>query len=141
MDPTPRILLAEDNAADVDLALEAFRECGVHAHFYIAPDGQEAWDLLTNSGPYASVVLPDLIILDLNMPRLSGRELLPRIKRHERLRRIPTVVLTTSHRQQDIDGCYDGFANTYIVKPPVWSEFLAMVRSLDQYWLHTVQLP
>ncbi len=141
MDRTPRILLVEDNPADVDLAQEAFRECGIRAHFYIAQDGQEAWDLLTNSGPYGDVRAPDFIILDLNLPRLHGRDLLARIKSHERLRRIPTIILTTSNRQQDIEACYDLLANTYIVKPPRWDEFLGMIRSIDQYWLHTAQLP
>ena len=141
MDRTPRILLVEDNPADVDLAQEAFRQCDVRAHFTIAGDGQEAWDLLISSGPYARVPMPDFIILDLNLPKVHGRELLARIKGHERLRRIPTIVLTTSNHRQDIDACYDLFANTYIVKPSHWDDFVAVVRSLERYWLHTATLP
>jgi chemotaxis family two-component system response regulator Rcp1 len=141
MDRTPRILLVEDNPADVDLAQEAFRECGMKAHFYIAGDGEEAWELLSRSGPYAEVPRPDFIILDLNLPRLSGREVLARIKRDPALRSVPVIILTTSSRPQDITSCYDLFANSYIVKSSTWDGFLASIRSLDQYWFHTAQLP
>jgi two-component system, chemotaxis family, response regulator Rcp1 len=141
MDRIPRILLVEDNPADVDLAQEAFRECGMRAHFYIVGDGQEAWDLLTRCGPYAGVARPDFIILDLNLPRMSGRELLARIKADAELRPLPVIVLTTSSRRQDIDACYDLLANSYIVKPATWDAFLAAIRSLEQYWFHTAELP
>jgi chemotaxis family two-component system response regulator Rcp1 len=141
MDRTPRILLVEDNPADVDLAQEAFRECGMQAHFYIAGDGQEAWDLLSRSGPYAEVPRPDFIILDLNLPRLSGREVLARIKSDAGLRSVPVIILTTSSRPQDITSCYDLSANSYIVKSSTWEGFLASIRSLDQYWFHTAELP
>ena len=141
MDRTPRILLVEDNPADVDLAQEAFRECGVRAHFFIAGDGEEAWELLTRSGPYAEVPRPDFILLDLNLPRLSGREVLARIKGDAGLRSLPVIILTTSNRRQDIEACYDLAANTYIVKPSTWDGFLATIRSLEQYWFRTAELP
>ena len=141
MDRIPRILLVEDNPADVELAQEAFRECGILAHFCIAADGQEGWDLLTRCDPYAAVPLPDVILLDLNLPRLHGRELLARIKAHPELRRVPTIVMSSSNRRGDIESCYDLLASSYIVKPPRWDEFLAVVRSLDEYWLRTAMLP
>lgn len=141
MDRTPRILLVEDNPADVDLAQEAFRECGVRAHFYIASDGAEAWDLLSRTAPYADVPRPDFIILDLNLPKVNGREVLARIKSDPSLRMIPTIILTTSNRRQDIQACYDLFANSYIVKPSTWDEFLVAIRSLEHYWFHTAALP
>ena len=141
MDRTPRILLVDDNAGDVDLTQEAFRECGVHAHFYIAADGQEALNFLFRDGPFADAPTPDLIILDLNLPRIDGRQVLARIKVAPLLRRIPIVVLSTSSRAQDIHACYELMANTYIVKPTQWDQLLQVVRTLEQYWFGTASLP
>jgi two-component system, chemotaxis family, response regulator Rcp1 len=141
VDRIPRILLVDDNAGDVDLTQEAFRECSVHAHFYIAGDGQEALQFLLREGPFHEAPTPDLIILDLNLPRLSGREVLERIKATPELRRIPIVVLSTSSSAKDIHACYDLMANTYIVKPTQWEDLLRIVRTLEQYWFGTAVLP
>ncbi len=138
---TPRILLVDDDPADVELTQEAFRQCGLQAHFFIALDGHEARALLAREGAFAAVPPPDFIILDLELRGLSGRDLLTFIKRDERLRRIPVVVVASSDRQQDIEACYDLFANTYIVKPPEWDRFLERIRGLEQYWFHTATLP
>ncbi|MBA3684371.1 MAG: response regulator [Planctomycetes bacterium] len=141
MDRTPRILLVDDNAGDVDLTQEAFRECSVHAHFYIAGDGHEALQFLMREGAFVEAPTPDLIILDLNLPRLSGRDVLRRIKSTPELRRIPIVVLSTSSSAQDIHACYELMANTYIVKPTQWEDLLRVVRTLEQYWFGTATLP
>ena len=141
MDRTPRILLVDDNAGDVDLTQEAFRECNVHAHFYIAGDGHEALQFLMREGVFVEAPKPDLIILDLNLPRLSGRDVLRRIKNTPELRRIPIVVLSTSSSIQDIHACYELMANTYIVKPTQWEDLLRVVRTLEQYWFSTATLP
>ena len=141
MERIPTILLVDDNPGDLALTQEAFHECGLIANFQTACDGLEALALLSKTGVHATAATPDLILLDLNLPRMSGREVLTYIKRNERLRRIPTIILTTSSRQQDIEQCYELCANTYIVKPVHWSQFLALVRSLESYWLSVATLP
>ena len=141
MERTPTILLVDDNPGDLALTQEAFHECGLSANFQTAGDGVEAVAMLSRSGAHIDAVTPDFILLDLNLPRMSGREVLAFIKQDERLRRIPTIILSTSSRQQDIEQCYELCANTYIVKPVQWSQFLAIVRSFESYWFSVATLP
>ncbi|HZW48198.1 MAG TPA: response regulator [Microvirga sp.] len=141
MERIPTILLVDDNPGDIALTQEAFQECGLSANFLTASDGLEALALLSKSGIHAEVATPDFILLDLNLPRMSGREVLSYIKQSDRLKRIPTIILSTSSRQQDIEQCYELCANTYIVKPVQWSQFLAIVRSFEAYWFSVATLP
>lgn len=141
MQHVPNILLVDDNPGDIALTREAFAEIGLAARFQTAGDGAEAIALLAKTGAYAGAETPDFILLDLNLPRIDGREVLAYIKRHERLKRIPVVILSTSARQQDIEACYELSANTYIIKPVQWTQFLAIVRSFEAYWFSVAALP
>lgn len=137
----PVILLVDDNPGDIHLTQEAFRENGHRPHFLIADSGTDALGVLRKEGAHGTAPTPDFILLDLNLPRMDGRELLRLIKGDEQLRRIPTVILTTSNRRQDIEQCYGLFANTYIVKPVHWDQFLKIVKSLEHYWFNVAALP
>lgn len=136
-----RILLVEDNPGDVRLTQEAFREARVLVDLTVASDGIEAMDMLKRRGPYADFKRPDLILLDLNLPRKNGRELLTEIKADDELRRIPVIVMTTSKAEQDIHRAYNLNANCYITKPVDLEEFLNVVRSIEDFWLTIVTLP
>lgn len=135
------ILLVEDNAGDVRLTREAFREGKVRNNLHVAVDGVEAMAFLRREGGYASVPHPDLILLDLNLPRKDGREVLAEVKQDPDLKRIPVVVLTTSQAEQDILKSYHLHANCYITKPVDLEKFLFVVRSLENFWLTIVRLP
>jgi two-component system, chemotaxis family, response regulator Rcp1 len=136
------ILLVEDNPADMRLTLEALKECQVLCNLHWVKDGVEALDYLHRRNGHAHSVRPDLILLDLNLPRLDGREVLADIKAHSQLRRIPTVVLSTSREEEDILRCYDLHANCYITKDPLnFDSFLEVIRSIDRFWLSLVSLP
>jgi CheY-like chemotaxis protein len=135
------ILLVEDNPGDIRLTQEALREGRVHNELQVARDGVEALDLLCRRGRFADAARPDLILLDLNLPRKDGREVLAELKADESLRRIPVVVLTTSRAEEDIMTSYDLHANCYIAKPVDLDRFIAVVRSIDQFWLSLVELP
>lgn len=138
----PHILLVEDNPADMRLMLEALKEGQVVCNLHWVKDGVEALDYLHRRNGHANSVRPDLILLDLNLPRLDGREVLADIKAHPRLRRIPTVVLSTSKEEEDIVRCYDLHANCYITKDPLnFDSFLEVIRSIDHFWLSVVSLP
>ena len=144
MDMTGRpieILLVEDNAADVRLTIEALREGKVRNNLSVARDGQEAMEFLNREGRYAEASRPDLILLDLNLPKKDGREVLAAIKADESLRRIPVVVLTTSSAEADILQSYTLHANCYITKPVDLEQFVKVVRSIDEFWLTIVRLP
>jgi CheY-like chemotaxis protein len=132
-----QILLVEDNPGDVRLTEETFREGKLWINLRVARDGIEALMLLRD----AAGLRPDLILLDLNLPRKDGREVLADIKGDERLRRIPVVVLTTSAAEQDILRSYDLNANCYITKPVDLDQFLAVIRSIENFWLTVVKLP
>jgi two-component system, chemotaxis family, response regulator Rcp1 len=139
---TAHILLVEDNPADMRLTLEALKECKVLCNLHWVKDGVEALDYLHRRNEHANSVRPDLILLDLNLPRLDGREVLAEIKAHPLLRRIPTVILSTSKEEEDILRCYDLHANCYITKDPLdFDSFLEMIRSIDRFWLSLVPLP
>ena len=135
------ILLVEDNPGDVRLTREALREGKVRNNLYVAPDGVEALAFLRKQGKYADAVRPDLILLDLNLPRKDGREVLEEIKADPALRYIPVVVLTSSQAEQDILRAYDLHANCYVTKPVDLEQFIAVVRSIDDFWLSVVRLP
>jgi chemotaxis family two-component system response regulator Rcp1 len=135
------ILLVEDNPGDVRLTIEALKEGKVRNNLNVARDGVEAVAYLRREGPFAQAVRPDLILLDLNLPRKDGREVLAEIKDDATLRRIPVVVLTTSKAEEDILRTYDLHANCYITKPVDLEQFIQVVRSIDDFWLSIVRLP
>jgi CheY-like chemotaxis protein len=135
------ILLVEDNPADVRLTEEAFREGRIHNKLIVAKDGVEAMDVLQRRGKYADVSRPDLILLDLNLPRKDGREVLAEIKADPDLRRIPVVILTTSRAEMDIVKTYNLHANCYIVKPVDLDQFIHVIKSIENFWLTAVTLP
>ena len=138
---TIEILLVEDNAGDARLTLEAFKEGRVLNRLTVVQDGVQALAYLRRQGPYAAVRLPDLILLDLNLPRMSGREVLTQIKSDERLKSIPVVVLTTSEDEQDIARAYSQHANCYTTKPVDLEQFLRVIQSIENFWLTLVRLP
>lgn len=135
------ILLVEDNPGDVRLTIEALKEGKVSNRLSVARDGVEALAFLRREGAHGSAPRPDLILLDLNLPRRDGREVLAEIKADARLRRIPVVVLTTSKAEEDILRTYDLHANCYINKPVDLDQFISVVRSIDDFWLSVVRLP
>ena len=135
------ILLVEDNPGDIRLTQEALREGKVRSELQVARDGVEALDLLARRGQFADATRPDLILLDLNLPRKDGRQVLAELKADEALRRIPVFVLTTSRAQEDIIASYDLHANCYIAKPVDLDRFIEVVKSIDAFWLGVVELP
>jgi CheY-like chemotaxis protein len=138
---TVEILLVEDNPGDVRLTVEAFKEGKMGNHLKIARDGVEALEVLRRQGEHANAARPDLILLDLNLPRMDGREVLAEIKRDPDLKRIPVVVLTTSDAEQDIARSYELHANCYITKPVDMSQFIDIVKRIEGFWLTIVKLP
>jgi two-component system, chemotaxis family, response regulator Rcp1 len=135
------ILLVEDSAADVRLTMEALKDAKVANRLNVAEDGVKAMEFLKRKGAYAAAPFPDLILLDLNLPRKDGREVLAEIKADALLRRIPVVVLTTSHAEEDVLKVYDLHANCYITKPVDFEQFMTVVRSIENFWLTVVKLP
>ena len=135
------ILLVEDSPGDVRLCIEALKEAKVLNNMTVASDGVEAMALLRKQGRYAAAVRPDLILLDLNLPRKYGREVLAEIKADAGLKRIPIVVLTTSQAEEDVVRAYDLHANCYITKPVDFRQFITVVQSIEDFWLTVVKLP
>jgi two-component system, chemotaxis family, response regulator Rcp1 len=135
------ILLVEDSPSDTELTLEALKDFKVRNHVSVVEDGVQAMEFLRRQGPYAQAPRPDLIMLDLNLPRKDGREVLAAIKSDEGLKPIPIVVLTTSRADQDILRAYQLNANCYINKPVDFNQFLEVVRSIESFWLYVVTLP
>ena len=135
------ILLVEDNPADVRLTQEALKEGTVYNNLHWAKDGVEALEFLHRRGKYAAAPRPDIILLDLNLPKKDGREVLEEIKRDETLKRIPVVVLTTSKAEEDVLRTYNLHANCYVTKPVDLEKFIVVVRSIDVFWLTIVTLP
>ncbi len=135
------ILLIEDNPGDVELAREGLRECKIRNNLHAVGDGVEASAFLHRKGAYASRPRPDLIILDLNLPKRDGRDLLREIKEDEDLKLIPVVILTTSAAEEDILRSYSLHANCYVTKPLGLDQFLQVVRSIETFWFTIVQLP
>jgi two-component system response regulator len=135
------ILLVEDNPADVRLAQEALKRGRIAHHLSVVSDGEAALDFLHAEGPYAGAPRPNLILLDLNLPKRDGREVLEIIKADPALRRIPVVVLTTSDREGDVFNAYDNHANALIHKPLEFEQFVKVVGMIEAFWLETVRLP
>ncbi len=138
---TAEILLIEDNLGDIRLIKEAFKEGKIINRVSVVEDGEAAMAFLRREGPYAGVVRPDLILLDLNLPKKDGREVLAEIKADEDLKRIPVVILSTSRAEEDILRTYNLHANCYVTKPVDLEQFLTVVRSIEDYWLAIVKLP
>jgi two-component system, chemotaxis family, response regulator Rcp1 len=135
------VLLVEDSPGDVRLTQEAFRAANVSVRLHIAVDGVEAMAFLKHEGAYADSPRPDLTLLDLNMPRMDGREVLARMKQDDRLKTIPIVILTTSDSEGDISKSYQLHANSYLCKPVQLSAFESLVKSLSDFWLTRAKLP
>ena len=135
------ILLVEDNPADVRLTQEALKEGKVFNNLHWAKDGVEALDFLKQRGRYESSPRPDIILLDLNLPKKDGRQVLSEIKQDPSLRAIPVVILTTSQAEEDVLRSYDLHANCYVTKPVDLEKFILVVKSIDMFWLTIVTLP
>jgi two-component system, chemotaxis family, response regulator Rcp1 len=135
------VLLVEDSPGDVRLTREAFKDAKVHVNLHVAPDGTEAMAFLLRTGEHSTAPRPDLILLDLNLPKKDGREVLEEIKKNDNLKTIPVVILTTSASDADILRSYMLHANCYITKPVDLQGFLTVVKSIDGFWLSIVQLP
>ncbi|MEO8397736.1 MAG: response regulator [Chloroflexota bacterium] len=135
------ILLVEDNPGDVRLTIEALKGSKVSNRMNVAVDGKEALAYLRREGPYADAIRPDVILLDLNLPKKNGHEVLAEIKADPDLRRIPVVILTTSKAEEDILRSYDSYANCFITKPVDLDQFMVVVQSIEDFWLTMVRLP
>ena len=135
------ILLVEDNPGDVRLTKEALKEGKVYSNLHTVKDGVEAMEFLRRQGKYSSVPRPDIILLDLNLPKKDGREVLQEIKTDEALKRIPVVVLTTSKAEEDVVRTYNLHANCYVTKPVDLEKFMVVVKTIDSFWLTVVTLP
>ena len=141
---TPRhahIMLVEDSAADVALAREIFKEGGLSFDLQVAGDGVEALEMLRREGEHAQLEMPDFILLDLNMPRMDGREFLSILKADARLKRIPVLVMSTSESPRDVLTCYELQANAYIAKPLDIDDFVSLVESIRDFWCRFALVP
>lgn len=136
-----KILMVEDNQADARLAIEAFKENQLDDQFFIVNDGIDAMAFLKREGTHRDAPRPDLILLDLNMPRKNGREVLVEIKRDPKLKHIPVVILTTSSAPEDVAFCYDARANCFVGKPAEFLDLLGAVKLIDHFWFNVVSLP
>lgn len=135
------VLLVEDSPGDVRLTREAFREASTAINLSVVSDGVEAMAFLTRQGEHTNAPRPDLILLDLNLPKMDGREVLALIKADPSLRTIPTVILTTSDAATDIAQSYQLQVNCYLSKPAQWDAFASLVKNIIDFWLHKVKLP
>lgn len=135
------ILLVEDNEADVVLTQEAFKEAKVLNELHVVNDGVEAMEFLRRQGPYVDKPRPDLVLLDLNMPRMDGRHVLEEIRKDPTLEMIPVVILTTSRAEEDVLRSYKLHANCYITKPVDFEQFMRVVHAIEGYWLTVVTFP
>lgn len=135
------ILLVEDNLGDVRLTKEALKEGKVYSNLHWAKDGVEALEFLRRQGKFPDVPRPDIILLDLNLPKKDGREVLSEIKNDDALKRIPVVILTTSKAEEDVLRSYELHANCYVTKPVDLEKFIVVVQSIDRFWLTVVTLP
>lgn len=135
------IMLVEDSAADVALAREIFKEGGLSFDLHVAGDGIAALEMLRKEGPHADLPLPDFILLDLNMPRMDGREFLSIVKADAKLKRIPVLIMSTSDAPRDVLTCYELQANAYIAKPLDIDDFIALVESIRDFWCKFALVP
>jgi CheY-like chemotaxis protein len=138
---TMEVLLVEDNPGDARLAREAFLDVNKFIRMHLASDGLEAMAFLERQGAHSHALRPDLILLDLNLPKMDGREVLARIKGHESLKMIPTIVLSSSETDADVLISYQLQANCYLRKPAQWDAFNDLVKSINNFWLTRVKLP
>lgn len=137
---TVEVLLVEDNPGDIRLTMEAFKDGKICNHLSVVRDGVEAMAFLRREGPYANAPRPDLILLDLNLPKKDGRDVLAEIKVEEDLKRIPVVVLTTSNAEKDILRTNDLHANCYITKPVDFEQFIKVVKLIEDFWFTIIKL-
>ncbi|MEC8664918.1 MAG: response regulator [Pseudomonadota bacterium] len=135
------ILLVEDNPGDVLLTQEAFKRAKIRNNLVVAPDGEVALKILAKEEGYEDAKTPDLILLDLNLPKFNGKEVLEKVKSSDKLKRIPIVVLSSSKAEQDINQSYDLHANSYVTKPIDIQKLAAIVQSIESFWFSVVQLP
>lgn len=135
------VLLVEDNPADIRLVEEAFKESEINTKLLIFKDGVEAMEFLKRCEKHEDAPIPDLILLDLNLPRKNGREFLKEIKENDNLKQIPVVILTTSSTEEDIHETYAHHANSYIVKPANVGRFIETMKNLEDYWFNMLKLP
>jgi CheY-like chemotaxis protein len=135
------ILLIEDNSGDILLTKEAFEEIKFTENLSVVTDGEAALDFLYKQGRYHEAPTPDLIILDLNIPRVDGKELLAKVKKDDLLRKIPIIVLSTSKSDKDIKTCYELQANCYLIKPVDFEQFIEIVTYIRDFWLGMVKIP
>ncbi|MBV9266623.1 MAG: response regulator [Acidobacteriaceae bacterium] len=136
-----RVLLVEDNPADVGLVEEAFREGRLNYELHVAEDGVAAMNFLRKQGQFAGAPQPEIILLDLNLPKKDGREVLAEVKNDPKLREIPVIVLTTSDDEADVHRAYGLHANCYLTKPVDIDDFIRKIRSIEDFWLTFVRLP
>jgi len=141
MAPGPHVLLVEDNPAYVLLVREAFEDSKAHCTLSVARDGREALDFVHRCGNFRDAKRPDLILLDLNLPRIDGYEVLSRLKADEAFREIPVVILTTSQSLEDVHKAYSLAANCYVCKPLALDEFFKLMKALQEFWLERVRFP
>lgn len=135
------ILLVEDNPGDIRLAQEAFKESNVCNNLHVVEDGREAIDFLRKKGKYADTPRPDIILLDLNLPVIDGRDVLAEIKEDKSLRSVPVLVLTTSRAEEDVIKSYNMHANCFITKPVDMERFIEVVKTIEEFWFNIVKLP
>ena len=135
------ILLVEDNAADARLTVEQLKQCAVSHHVCVVGDGEKAMAFLRREGEYTNAPRPDLIILDLNLPRKDGRQVLTEVKNDPALRQIPVIILTTSGAKEDVNRCYHLHANCFITKPMHLDGFTTVVEAIENFWLGVAKLP
>jgi CheY-like chemotaxis protein len=135
------ILLVEDNEGDILLMSEALEEAKMHLKLSVVRDGKEAIDFVSKQGKYTEAAMPDMLLLDVNLPKKNGFEVLQFIKMNEGLKHIPVIMLTTSSSEKDINTSYSNFASCFITKPEEINEFLSVVAIIEKFWLSTVKLP
>jgi CheY-like chemotaxis protein len=141
MDKVTNILLVEDNPADARLIEEVFKDTNLKNEIYIVKDGVDAMNFLNKKKGYSDVPKPQIILLDLNLPRKDGREVLKEVKDNEDLKRIPIVILTTSSAGEDVKKTYNNHANCFITKPVDFDQFLKVINAIEDFWLKVVELP
>lgn len=141
MKTTPEVLLVDDNPADIDLTRDILSKCKHHFHVHAVPDGVEAISFLHREGTYTDAPAPDLLVLDLNLPRKDGRAVLQELKSDPKLSKIPVIVFTTSQANSDITRSYELGANCYLRKPGNLADFSAVVQSMANFWLGFASLP
>lgn len=135
------ILLVEDNEGDIRLTIEAFKEAKIRNHIRVVRDGEEALAYLKKEAAYADVQTPDIILLDINLPKVDGKEVLHIMKNDPILKSIPVIMLTTSSSESDVQESYLNHANSYVIKPVDLDKFMEVIRSIEEYWISIVKLP